>query len=96
MLLIITFTFLSYSLCTSEGRSRVWVSIVKGSFVSTLDFTVKMLGLAKGARLRAVGQARQVGKTTAVGTADVFLIDGDDVTPCGTVLATGRVIRASK
>ncbi len=82
------------------GDMAVMTSIAtelpKGSFVSTLDFTVKMLGLAKGARLRAVGQARQVGKTTAVGTADVFLIDGDDVTPCGTVLATGRVIRASK
>ena len=59
-----------------------------------LDFTVKMLGVAKGARLRAVGQARQVGKTTAVGAADVYLVDGDDLTPCGAVLASGRVIRA--
>jgi len=57
---------------------------------------VKMLGLSQGARLRAVGQAKQVGKTTAVGSAEVFLVTDDGLIPCGTVLATGRVIRASK
>ncbi len=76
------------------AMTSIATELPKGSFVSTLDFTVKMLGLAKGTRLRAVGQARQVGKTTAVGAADVFLVNGEDITPCGTVLATGRVIRA--
>ncbi len=76
------------------AMTSIATELPKGSFVTTLDFTVKMLGLAKGARLRAVGRAKQVGKTTAVGAADVFLVHGESVTPCGTVLATGRVIRA--
>ncbi len=76
------------------AMTSIATELPKGSFVTTLDFTVKMLGLAKGTRLRAVGQARQVGKTTAVGAAEVFLVNDDGETPCGTVLATGRVIRA--
>lgn len=76
------------------AMTSIATELPKGSFVTTLDFTVKMLGMAKGARIRAVGQAKQVGRTTAVGAADIFLVNGDDVTPCGAVLATGRVIRA--
>lgn len=62
----------------------------KGHGMSTMDFTVKMLGTANGTRLRAVGQAKQVGKTTCVGAADVFIRQDDNWIPCGTLLATGR------
>ncbi len=58
--------------------------------VSTLDFTVKMLGLSRGNRLRAVGRVLQLGRTTCVGAADVYLLSGADPVLCGTVLATGR------
>lgn len=60
--------------------------------MSTMDFTVKMLGLSRGSRLRAVGQARQIGKTTCVGSADIFVLQQEEWVLCGTVLATGRRI----
>lgn len=62
----------------------------EGHGMSTMDFTVKMLGTANCTRLRAVGQAKQVGKTTCVGAAEIFIRQGDNWTPCGTLLATGR------
>lgn len=68
----------------------VTAALPKGSAMSTMDFTVKMLGTANGMRLRAVGQAKQVGKTTCVGAADIFVQQGEDWKPCGTLLATGR------
>ena len=63
-----------------------------GNAMSTLDFTIKMLGTAQGSRLRATGQARQIGKTTCVGAAEVFINQDDDWVACGTLLATGRRI----
>lgn len=74
------------------AMTSIATELPKGRFVTTLDFTVKMLGLSQGARLRAVGKALQVGGTTAVGSAEVYIVDGDNLRPCGTVLATGRVI----
>lgn len=65
-------------------------TLPKGEAMSTMDFTVKMLGLSRGSRIRAVGRALQIGKTTCVGAADVYLVDGGSATLCGTVLATGR------
>ena len=61
-----------------------------GFAMSTMDFTVKMLGLARGPRLRAVGQARQLGKVTCVGAADIFVQEDDRWIACATLLATGR------
>lgn len=82
---------------SSVGALGEWAAMVsvtsalpRGNAMSTMDFTVKMLGLSRGTRLRAVGQARQLGKTTCVGAADIFVLNGDDWTLCGTVLATGR------
>lgn len=60
------------------------------SGMSTMDFTVKMLGAANGTRLRAIGQAKQVGKTTCVGSADIYVLRGDQWIACGALLATGR------
>lgn len=61
-----------------------------GGAMSTMDFMVKMLGQARGTRLRAVGQAKQIGKTTCVGAADIFIQQEGEWTACGTLLATGR------
>ena len=66
-----------------------------GDAMSTMDFTVKMLGTARGSRLRAVGHAKQIGKTTCVGAADIFIDDGDHWTPCGILVATGRRLSIS-
>lgn len=77
------------------AMTSIATELPKGAFVTTLDFTVKMLGLSKGARLRAVGQTKQVGKTTAVGSADVFLVTDEGAASCGTVLASGRIISAA-
>ncbi|MDF1727674.1 MAG: PaaI family thioesterase [Sulfitobacter sp.] len=67
-----------------------------GNFVSTMDFTIKMLGTAQGTRLRAVGAVKQIGKTTCIGAAEISVLNGDTWTPCGTLLATGRRLYLDK
>jgi acyl-coenzyme A thioesterase PaaI-like protein len=62
----------------------------RGWAIATLDFTVKMTGVAKGDRLRAMGRVLQAGRTNSVGAADVYVVSGDSETLCGTVLATTR------
>jgi acyl-coenzyme A thioesterase PaaI-like protein len=61
-----------------------------GWALATLDFTVKMTGIAKGDRLRAKGRVLQAGRTNSVGAADVYAVSGDREVLCGTVLATTR------
>src|SRR5262249_27045258 len=52
----------------------------KGWALATLDFTIKMTGVAKGEALRAKGRVLQDGRTNSVGAERL----------CGTVLATTR------
>jgi uncharacterized protein (TIGR00369 family) len=67
-----------------------------GNAVSTMDFTVKMLGLSHGTHLRATGRVLQLGKSTCVGAADVFIVNNNEPIICGTVLATGRRLDVAK
>jgi acyl-coenzyme A thioesterase PaaI-like protein len=62
----------------------------RGWALATLDFTVKMTGIAKGDSLRAKGSVLQAGRTNSVGAADVYVMSGNQEIPCGTVLATTR------
>ena len=62
----------------------------RGFAPATLDFTVKMTGIAKGEMLRARGRVLQAGRTNSVGAADVYVVTGGVETLCGTVLATTR------
>jgi acyl-coenzyme A thioesterase PaaI-like protein len=62
----------------------------RGWALATLDFTVKMTGVAKGAKLRAKGRVLQAGRTNSVGAADIYAVSGDREMLCGTVLATTR------
>src|SRR6185437_15150330 len=62
----------------------------RGWALATLDFTVKMTGVAKGCKLRAKGRVLQAGRTNSVGAADIYAVCGDSETLCGTVLATTR------
>jgi acyl-coenzyme A thioesterase PaaI-like protein len=62
----------------------------RGWALATLDFTVKMTGVAKGERLRARGRVLQAGRTNSVGAADIYVVSGDSEILCGTVLATTR------
>jgi acyl-coenzyme A thioesterase PaaI-like protein len=62
----------------------------KGWALATLDFTVKMTGLAKGEKLRARGRVLQAGRTNSVGAADIYVVSAERETLCGTVLATTR------
>jgi acyl-coenzyme A thioesterase PaaI-like protein len=62
----------------------------RGWALATLDFTIKMTGIAKGEKLRAKGRVLQAGRTNSVGAADVFVVSADGETLCGTVLATTR------
>jgi acyl-coenzyme A thioesterase PaaI-like protein len=62
----------------------------RGFAPATLDFTVKMTGVAKGDMLRARGRVLQDGRTNSVGAADVYVVSDGVETLCGTVLATTR------
>ena len=62
----------------------------KGWALATLDFTIKMTGIAKGEKLRAKGRVLQEGRTNSIGAADVYSVSGDTESLCGTVLATTR------
>lgn len=69
----------------------------RGWGVATLDFTIKMTGVARGEKLRAKGRVLQAGRTNSVGAADVYAVSGAQEVLCGSVLATTRnfQIRAS-
>jgi len=58
---------------------------------STMDFTIKMTGVANGEYLEAEAMALNVGKTIANGQSNIFSVKGDERTLCATVLVTGRV-----
>ena len=62
----------------------------EGWAAATLDYTVKMTGRAQGEYLRAKGKVLQSGKTTSVGTADIFTVSDGEEIHCGVVLATTR------
>ena len=62
----------------------------RGWALATLDFTVKMTGVARGDRLRAKGRVLQAGRTNSVGAADVYIVSADTEVRCGSVLATTR------
>ena len=62
----------------------------RGWALATLDFTIKMTGVAKGEKLRAKGRVLQAGRTNSVGAADVYVVSGESEVLCGTVLATTR------
>ena len=62
----------------------------KGWALATLDFTIKMTGVARGEKLRAKGRVLQAARTNSVGAADVYALSAEQETLCGTVLATTR------
>lgn len=62
-----------------------------GFACATLDFTVKMTGVAAGAELVAEGRVLQAGRTVSVGAADVYVTEDGERRLCGSVLATARV-----
>jgi acyl-coenzyme A thioesterase PaaI-like protein len=64
--------------------------LTRGWALATLDFTIKMTGVAKGEKLRARGRVLQAGRTNSVGAADVYVVSAEQETLCGTVLATTR------
>lgn len=68
----------------------------KGWALATLDFTIKMTGVAKGEKLRAKGRVLQAGRTNSVGAADVFILTARGEELCGVVLATTRNFQIAK
>jgi acyl-coenzyme A thioesterase PaaI-like protein len=62
----------------------------RGWALATLDFTIKMTGIAKGEKLRARGRVLQAGRTNSVGAAEIFVVSAEREVLCGTVLATTR------
>ena len=68
----------------------------KGWGLATLDFTVKMTGVAKGEKLKAIGRVLQAGHTNSVGAADIYVLAAGREVLCGTVLATTRNFKLAK
>jgi acyl-coenzyme A thioesterase PaaI-like protein len=68
----------------------------KGWGLATLDFTVKMTGVAKGEKLKAKGRVLQAGHTNSVGAADIYILAAGREVLCGTVLATTRNFKLAK
>ena len=68
----------------------------RGWALATLDFTVKMTGIAKGEKLRARGRVLQAGRTNSVGAADVYIVSSRGEELCGAVLATTRNFQIAK
>jgi acyl-coenzyme A thioesterase PaaI-like protein len=64
--------------------------VPRGWAVATLDFTIKMTGIARGEKLRAKGRVLQAGRTNSVGVADIYTVSGEREELCGMVLATTR------
>ena len=62
----------------------------RGWATATLDFTIKMTGVAKGEKLRARGRVLQAGRTNSVGAADIYVVAAEQEILCGTLLATTR------
>jgi acyl-coenzyme A thioesterase PaaI-like protein len=62
----------------------------RGWALATLDFTIKMTGVARGEKLRAEGRVLQAGRTNSVGAADVYVVSAGQQVLCGSVLATTR------
>src|SRR5258708_39792920 len=56
----------------------------RGGAVATLDFTIKMTGVAKGEKLRAKGRVLQAGRTNSVGAADVYIVSAGREMVCAT------------
>src|SRR5258708_27236361 len=46
----------------------------RGWALATLDFTIKMTGIAKGEKLRAKGRVLQAGRTNSIGAADDYIV----------------------
>jgi acyl-coenzyme A thioesterase PaaI-like protein len=61
--------------------------------LATIDFTIKMTGVAKGEKLTARGRVLQDGRTNSVGATDVCAVAAGQEVLCGTVLATTRNFR---
>lgn len=74
------------------GITACITSLKPGQVCSTMDFTIKMTGVADGEMLEAEGKALSVGKTVATGQSKIFSVKGNDRTLCATVLVTGRVL----
>lgn len=61
-----------------------------GWATATLDYTVKVLGPARGRRLRAVGDVIRHGKTISTARAEIWACGDGVADHCGSLLATGR------
>jgi acyl-coenzyme A thioesterase PaaI-like protein len=62
----------------------------RGWALATIDFTIKMTGIARGEKLSAKGRVLQAGRTNSVGAADVYIVSAGREVLCGTVLASTR------
>ena len=62
----------------------------RGWALATIDFTIKMTGLAKGDKLRAKGRVLQNGRTNSVGAAEIYAVSASSEPLCGSVLTTTR------
>jgi len=70
--------------------------LAPGWINATIDATLKIVGPARGRRLRARGRVVDAGKLLTVCAAEVYAVDADDhETLCATLLGTARNINTA-
>ena len=81
------------ALADFAGGSAAGALLPPGYVNMTVDYTVKILGPARGDRVLARGRVVKAGHTTSVAAADVLTVDGSGETLCATALVTMRNVK---
>lgn len=84
------------SLADFAGGAAAGTLLPAGWLNMTVDYTVKILGPAKGAEITARGRVLAPGPVTTVAAADVYSTDGSEETLCAVAFITLRNLRSTK
>jgi uncharacterized protein (TIGR00369 family) len=84
------------SLADFAAGSAAGTLLPTGWVNMTVDYTVKLLAPARGAKVVARGRVVKAGHTTSVAAADIYACDGNGETLCATALVTMRNVKLPK
>jgi uncharacterized protein (TIGR00369 family) len=59
--------------------------------VTTIDFSLHAIAAARGERLEAIGQVKKPGRSFAIASTEVFVLQGENRRLCATLTATFAV-----
>jgi uncharacterized protein (TIGR00369 family) len=84
------------ALADFAGGSAAGTLLPAGWINMTIDYTVKILGPAKGDRVIAQGRVIKASNTITVAAADLYSARGTEKSLCATALVTMRNIRLAR